>query len=283
MTHLLAVLALIASVGTVTPPDPPNTRFTPQSDTDGVRMEAMERRQTELQAAPRGQRATGEVRYVVTCPGNTLEDGDAFSCQAALAACRTQGPGAGPLAEVWRRTLNPGPGPWRKQGTTCFPRPTGRAPGPALTAELIRTAWSRTPFSAPVLTVQPPGGRTLINVPTYLQVHFSVKGYGPGETHTVTLLGHRVQIRPVLAGYRYGFGDGTAAMATMSPGGPYPEGDVTHTYPTPGTYRLTVEVDYSGEYSVDGGPWQPIRDTITIPGSSQDLQVLTAETRLLLD
>ncbi|MBK7723600.1 MAG: hypothetical protein IPI32_15705 [Austwickia sp.] len=285
MITLIALAALVGRLGGATDPPPitTGTKFQTRVDADGIDVHAMRRHASRAPSAgksgrPQVQRI--ERRYVVTCPGNTITNGDAFTCPAAVAGCRHHGPNAGPLAIIWQRTLTPNPGPWTRHGATCFPRVNPHPPA-APTHAMISAAWSRTPFTKPTLIIQPPGGRTLIRVPTYLQAVFPEPGYGPGDIHTVTLLGHRVQIRPRLATYRYHFGDGTPPLTTTSPGGPYPDGDITHTYPTPGTVTLSIDADYTGDYAIDGGPWQPIGDTITITGTRHRLDILTAHTRLV--
>ncbi len=147
----------------------------------------------------------------------------------------------------------------------------------------IRSAFARTPFKKPTLLIQPPGGRTLINLPTYFEARLSATGHGPGEVHTVTLLGRTVRVRPVAASYRWDFGDGTAPVATTSAGGPYPDGDVRHTYLREGVYQVTVTMGYRGEYAVDGGPWRDVGSSVTISASPVRLEVATAPVELVLE
>ena len=68
---------------------------------------------------------------------------------------------------------------------------------------------------------------------------------------------------------------------TTSSGGIYPDGDITHTYPTPGLYPTRIDITYSGEFSVNAGAWIPIPDTVTIAGAIQPLTVKTAHARLV--
>jgi hypothetical protein len=46
----------------------------------------------------------------------------------------------------------------------------------------------------------------------------------------VTLMGRRVQIRPTSNGFTDVFGDGSSPLQTDSPGGTYPDSDITHAY-----------------------------------------------------
>jgi len=112
-------------------------------------------------------------------------------------------------------------------------------------------------------------------------VSWPATGFQPGEIDTITLLGTPVRIRPTLQGYTYVFGDGTSFGPTASPGGPYPIGDITHAYPTAGTYNARIDITYGGEFSVAGGAWIPIPDTVTVAGRLQPLTVKTVHARLV--
>ena len=112
-----------------------------------------------------------------------------------------------------------------------------------------------------------PGGETLVNVDT---IFFT------DPTHlrrTVTLLGHAVRLdaRPVT--YTWVHGDGTRA-STSNPGRPYPSKDVTHQYAQPGTdLRARVDTTYRVRYSVDGGGWAELDETLTAAGPTAILDV----------
>ena len=154
-------------------------------------------------------------------------------------------------------------------------------PQPVLTEAMIVQAFHTTPFAKPRAEVQPVGGRTLVTLPTYVQIAWDPAGFEPGEISTVDLLGHAVRIRPVGQSYLYDFGDGGAVGPTSSTGGPYPSGDVTYPYPTAGRVAINVTAPYSGEYSVDGGPWIPIADTVQIPGPEEPIDVRTSRNELI--
>jgi len=112
-------------------------------------------------------------------------------------------------------------------------------------------------------------------------VKWPTAGFQPGEIDAVTLLGHQVRIRPTVQGYTYVFGDGESFGPTPSPGGTYPDGDITHSYPKRGVYPTRIDVTYGGEFSVDDGDWITIPDTVTVHGPDQLLTVKTAHARLV--
>ncbi|MGH3473298.1 MAG: hypothetical protein ACRDOT_00135 [Aeromicrobium sp.] len=112
-----------------------------------------------------------------------------------------------------------------------------------------------------------PGGRTLVNVDTIFYTD---------PTHlrrTVTLLGHSVQLDATPVRFTWVHGDGTTAT-TGKPGRPYPAKDVTHQYQQPGDdLRARVDTTYRVRYSVDGGGWATLGETLTAPGPTTSLDV----------
>lgn len=207
-------------------------------------------------------------------------------CDGAVPACqRSPEPGPGPAVWVWRRLVETSDGdpvtdaPWDRVGLTCFPDLIpGRAP--QLTMGHILQAFHDTPFSTAYASIQPVNLRTLVNLPTYFAATYPTAGYQPGEIDATTILGFRVEIRPTATSYTYHFGDGTTLGPTEDPGGPYPEGTIRHTYQRTDTYPVRVDTTYSGQFRVNGGQWIDIPDTVTIQGTTSQLQVLEAVTRL---
>lgn len=205
-------------------------------------------------------------------------------CMGAVQACSRNTPaqGQGPQIRLYRRQLDANGtalAGWVLMGTTCFPE---LVPGrPVLGMGLILAAFHNTAFAKPTVHMQPEGNVTLVTLATYFEATWPTAGYQPDEVDTVTLMGSQVRIRPTNQGYTYFFGDGTSEGPTPSPGGTYPNGDITHTYPMAGTYNSHIDITYGGEFSVGGGPWLPIDDTVSIPGQPQTVTVRTAKARLV--
>jgi hypothetical protein len=169
---------------------------------------------------------------------------------------------------------------WELVGTTCYP---DQVPGkPVLGMAQILDAFHNTAWAKPTVHTQPEGNITLVTLPTYFQVIWPEAGYQPGEIDTITLLNTSVRIRPTLKSYTYVFGDGTTSDPTTSPGGTYPDGDITHIYAKAGTYDSHIDTTYGGEYSIRNGSWNPIPDTVTVPGQPNALTVKTAHARLVI-
>ena len=149
-----------------------------------------------------------------------------------------------------------------------------------LTVAAVRAAFRQVQFAEPVVHVQPEGNVTLVNLPTYYEVLWPTAGVEPEETASVQLLGRSVRIRPLTESFVYRFGDGASLGPTPDAGGSYPDGTVRHTYDAPARAAVSVEARYGGEFSVDGGPWQQVGDTVVIPGPATGVQVREARARL---
>ena len=129
------------------------------------------------------------------------------------------------------------------------------------------------PLPANRVNIQPPNGRTLVNFDTNFYTDSAPL------TRTVTLLGRRVTLHITPASWTWTFGDGTTTTTT-TPGAAYPALDITHTYQRQGHVDPSVATTYTATYTVDGGPARPVPGTVTIPGPSTPLQVVTARPQL---
>ena len=90
-------------------------------------------------------------------------------------------------------------------------------------AKLVIRQFKRIAWPSSKLVVQPRGGRTLVN--------FETNFYAEPEAfeRQLTLLGQGVEVRAEPVEFAWTFGDG-ATDATDSPGAPYPDLQITHTY-----------------------------------------------------
>lgn len=172
---------------------------------------------------------------------------------------------------------------WRQEGTSAWgagtPSCNGSAPtAPAVVpagAEIVQVpptpsfaqiqqAFRELPFCKPEPAIQPVGGKTLINLPTYYRATWPEGGscLTPGQTsEAVQLLSWSIEFRVEAQDYRYRYGDGETSGWTTSTGGTYPDGDITHTYTDTGNREVTVDARLTGSYRVNGGEWQDI-DTV---------------------
>jgi hypothetical protein len=225
----------------------------------------------------------------MSTPGGANAD---VPCLGAIQACagNTPAQGLGPQVRLYRRELGANGQPvsasWGAPlGTTCFP---DLVPGKqVLGMGLILAAFHNTAFAKPTVHIQPEGNVTLVTLATYFEVNWPDAGFQPDEVDPVTLMGQQVLIRPTNVGFTYVFGDLTTSGPTLSPGGIYPDGDITHAYSKAGVYDSHIDITYGGEYSYGGSGWLPILDnggpaTVDFPGSRQLLTVKTARARLVI-
>ena len=224
-----------------------------------------------------------EYKTLYACGFNTPGDTAALCANAVQAfSGNTPEQGLGPLVQLLRRELGANgvaTTPWQVVGTTCH---VDLVPGkPVLGLAQILAAFHNTPWARPTVHIQPEGNVTLVTLPTYFAVAWPEAEFQPGEADTVTLLGQQVRIRPTLDHYLYVFGDGTTLGPTTSPGGSYPSGEIRHTYPQAGVYNTQVDITFGGEFSVAGGAWIPIPDTVDVTGPVQPVTVKTAHAQLV--
>jgi hypothetical protein len=86
-----------------------------------------------------------------------------------------------------------------------------------------------------------------------------------------------LRIRPKLVGFTYVFGDGSTFGPTLSPGGVYPDGDVTHVYRSRGAFAVRVNTTFGADFSLDGSTWDEIPSTVTVPGPTTTVTVREAK------
>ncbi|HEX3930909.1 MAG TPA: hypothetical protein VHW64_09405 [Nocardioides sp.] len=148
-----------------------------------------------------------------------------------------------------------------------------------LTPGFVERAYQRLTWPASDLLTQPPGGKTLVNFAT----NFYTTNTHP-TTQTVTLLGQHITIEATPTQYTWHFDDhdsNQSTLTTTDPGAPYPNLQITHRYTRADTAHPSLETTYTGRYRVNQGPWHTIPDTLTVPGTNVDLQILTATPHLV--
>ena len=91
-----------------------------------------------------------------------------------------------------------------------------------------------------------PGGESLVNAPTL--VTSTVDGRDMIER---TILGFAVRVTAVAETYEWHFGDGTSLRAAA---GHAPPADVQHRYTQPGSVSVSLDVDYTGTFTVGDSP-----------------------------
>jgi hypothetical protein len=161
-----------------------------------------------------------------------------------------------------------------KVGEVCVTEPEA-AEQEVVTPGRVLRAFRRLAWPQSDLVVQPPGGSTLVNFPT----NFYTDNAAPTRQQ-VTLLRQRVLIEATPTSYTWHYGDGDST-STATPGAPYPTLDVTHDYRSVGTFQTRLDTTYTGRYRLNGGPWIPIPETLTVTGASQSLETVEASPTLV--
>lgn len=152
--------------------------------------------------------------------------------------------------------------------------PDDAAAAPELTRSMVASAFQRIALPPSTFTIQPPGGKTLVN--------FDTNFFTEKETlyRTVRLLGRRVELRIDVHSYTWHFGDGDS-ISTTKPGAPFPKLQITHNYLAKDSYRPSLDTTWVADYRVDGGAWQAVPGSVTIAGSPVDLQAIEARPTLV--
>jgi hypothetical protein len=158
---------------------------------------------------------------------------------------------------------------------------------PGVTGLMVRQEIERL-VPHPAVGVAPPGGVTLVNIQTLLWVETPADR----SLGTVTLLGHRVELRVHVSRVDWDFGDG-GTDTTDGPEPKYDPADDCHTVTCPGYWghmftttgarSISAAVSWTGRYRVDGGGWQAIVGTVSGPATTATITVREARGVLVAD
>ncbi|WP_162801949.1 hypothetical protein [Ornithinimicrobium murale] len=227
-----------------------------------------------------------EYVAVIACSGNDPHFPDRVHCEYATTYCEERQPGSsGPYSYIYRRIVDDdgNEGAYESVAPTCYRSdvpPRSGEPVKELTEEMIIEQFHQTDFALPSMSIEPPDGRTLVNLPVFYEAVWPEEGYEPDEIDTTDIIGFEVRIRPVLESATYHFGDGNSIGPTDSLGGPYPDGDVTHEYAEAATVEPYITVIFGGEVSVDGSAWTTIPGSVSVDGPLNPLEILTSSNQL---
>lgn len=102
------------------------------------------------------------------------------------------------------------------------------------------------------------------------------------QVFEVEMFGQPVRVRATPVKYVWDFGDGTV-LATSFPGRPHPSRDVSMRYVGQGWYEVSLVTVFSGEFSVAGGPWQPVQGTVEVASEKKWIYSDVRQSRLVGD
>jgi hypothetical protein len=138
---------------------------------------------------------------------------------------------------------------------------------------MVLAAFRRIPVPS-LRSESQPANKTLINFDTIFFTR------AEPLTRQVTLLGQDVRLEITPSRFEWVHGDGTVAT-TATPGAPYPAKDIVYRYSDAHTtVGHRVIVTWSAEYSLNGGPLQPVGGTVTTTGPVTPLRVAEASPAL---
>jgi hypothetical protein len=157
----------------------------------------------------------------------------------------------------------------RKVTITRVPRRVTPRPQD-VTWEQVRSETKNVMFPGLSVKVQP-NGRTLVNLDTIVYTDESKMA-----TSNVTLLGFPVLVQATPLSYTWSFGDGSPALTTTTPGGPYPSKEIVHKYMRRGSVNLTLTTNYAARFNVANTGWQYVDGTIPVTGPATALQIREA-------
>lgn len=202
--------------------------------------------------------------------GEGISGQDFYGCAEQLECGRK-----GQLWTVWAHHPD---GSTENFGEQCF-QPDEAPAVATVTADAVLRAFRRIPVPASEVSIQPPGGETLVNLDTV----FSTEA--DSFTRTIGLLGHRVELDIRPSQFRWVSGDGGTQVTDWA-GKPWQRGTpleelITHRYEQADrALRPRVDTVWTARYRVDGGAWQDVGGTVTITGEAFDLAVLSAAPHL---
>lgn len=194
-------------------------------------------------------------------------------CADGTGDCRADCPD-GVWTAIWRGPAGPEAGPgragWYLASWHCG-TPGAADNAPTLTLQ----EFQRLPLPAGAWTVQPPGGRVLVGMPT----NVFVTDTAVVEMAT-TIVGQRVQVRATPVLWTWDFGDG-AVFSSTDPGARYPDLTNAHTYTARGSYAITLTTSYRGDYLVEGGRWVPVDGRAQVTGPATTVQAVAGRPQLV--
>jgi hypothetical protein len=139
---------------------------------------------------------------------------------------------------------------------------------PAPTPDEVYRYFRTLPLPALTAVEQPPGTAL-----TGLPVVFHADG-PTSQTFELAIRGWAVSITATATTFTWHTGDGTD-LTTTSPGAPWPDTTVTHTYRS-GTYTSSLTTTWTGSFRLDGGPPTAVPGSTTTDGPSTTFTVVQA-------
>ncbi|WP_061712599.1 hypothetical protein [Kocuria palustris] len=136
---------------------------------------------------------------------------------------------------------------------------------------------------SPAVTAVEPAPDTLVGL------HTNMYATAEDQVFDTELAGFPVQVRVTPVSFTWDYGDGTSLGPVDYSGGPLPAGswdeptDTSHQYSQTGEVSVGLVTEFSGEYSISGGPWLPVDGTSTVTSDPVQLSVWRSTVRNYAD
>ena len=197
-------------------------------------------------------------------------------CRTARAVCPSAFPGASVVVgrEVEVSTGAPVLGTERVSG--CSSPSSGSGGGGPVVPVVSQEDFRSLGVEPLVAHLGPPGQWIPVGIDMIVWAESGV------QVFEVEMFGQSVRVRATPVKYVWDFGDGTV-LTTSFPGRPYPSRDVSMRYVGQGWYEVSLVTVFSGEFSVNGGAWQPIDGTVQVKSETKWMYSDLRQTRLVGD
>ncbi|MEG9248696.1 hypothetical protein V6S67_11450 [Arthrobacter sp. Soc17.1.1.1] len=203
-----------------------------------------------------------EYTYVRACTAGVGEALDPATCPRMNAQCAAQEGGI--LVNWIEVNNNTQPATRTPTGRTSCMYP-GEPPQPPVEGAAV-------PEQAPIVISleefqkQPVLAATILSQPSNFglrNAHSNIYAQAQEQEFTFDFQDASIVLKARPVSYRWAYGDGSS-MTTTTPGGPVIENafntptTTSHQYAQTGDFQVTVTTFFAGDYSVDGGPFQPV-------------------------
>lgn len=200
--------------------------------------------------------------YVRACTAGAGSDLDPATCPRMDAQCDAQDDG---ILVNWIEldsTVRPATRTPTGRSSCMYP---GEAPAPPIEGV-------EAPEEAPIVITleefqkQPVLAATIVSQPSNFglrNAHSNVYAQAQEQEFTFEFQDAEIVLKARPVSYQWNYGDGTSATTT-TPGGPVDgaafdtETPTSHQYTRTGDFQLILTTYFAGDYSVDGGPFQPV-------------------------
>ncbi|MGX6404570.1 hypothetical protein [Dermabacter hominis] len=197
-------------------------------------------------------------------------------CRTARAVCPSAFPGASVVVgrEVEVSTGAPVLGTERVSG--CSSPSSGSGGGGPVMPVVSQEDFRSLGVKPLVAHLGPPGQWIPVGIDMIVWAESGV------QVFEVEMFGQSVRVRATPVKYVWDFGDGTV-LTTSFPGRPHPSRDVSMRYVGQGWYEVSLVTVFSGEFSVAGGPWQPVQGTVEVASEKKWIYSDVRQSRLVGD